>query len=126
MSRKRQRVSLMILFVIFASALMLSSALPVRLDSTVFWLIISIVFLGTLRPLVTRLVIEKLTNRHVRPASAFLRLVLTELLLLIAGAVPVFLLYAMFVVQQGGPLTATTLFVPIGLTLAFAIAHIAQ
>ena len=49
----------------------------------------------------------------------------TELLLLLAGAVPVFLLYAMYVVQQGGALTAQTLIVPIGLTVAFAAAHVA-
>ncbi len=47
-----------------------------------------------------------------------------ELLLLIAGAVPVFLLYAMFVVQQGNSLGFTTLLVPIGLAVAFAIAHV--
>lgn len=49
----------------------------------------------------------------------------TELLLLLAGAVPVFLLYAMYVVQQGLALTAATLVVPIGLTVAFAAAHVA-
>ena len=49
----------------------------------------------------------------------------TELLLLLAGAVPVFLLYAMYVVQQGAALTAQTLIVPIGLLVAFAAAHVA-
>lgn len=49
----------------------------------------------------------------------------TELLLLITGAVPVFLLYALFVAQQGLALTAQTLIVPIGLTAAFAAAHVA-
>lgn len=49
----------------------------------------------------------------------------TELLLLITGAVPVFLLYALFVVQGGGQLSFETLIVPIGLTVAFAGAHIA-
>ncbi len=49
----------------------------------------------------------------------------TELLLLLAGAVPVFLLYAMYVAQQGGALTAQALIVPIGLSVAFAAAHVA-
>ena len=49
----------------------------------------------------------------------------TELLLLIAGAIPVFLLYGMFVVQQGGTLDAAALIVPIGLAAAFVVAHIA-
>lgn len=49
----------------------------------------------------------------------------TELLLLVAGAVPVFLLYALYVVQQGGSLGFSTLIVPIGLTVAFAAAHLA-
>ena len=49
----------------------------------------------------------------------------TELLLLIAGAVPVFLLYAMYVAQQGLELTWQTLTVPIGLTLAVVVAHVA-
>ena len=49
----------------------------------------------------------------------------TELLLLIAGAVPVFLLYAMYVMQQGGTLQPSTLAVPIGLACAFAAAHVA-
>ena len=48
----------------------------------------------------------------------------TELLLLIAGAVPVFLLYAMYVVQGGGTLGLSTLVVPIGLAAAFAVAHV--
>ena len=49
----------------------------------------------------------------------------TELLLLIAGAIPVFLLYALYVVQAGEELSATTLLVPIGLAVAFVAAHIA-
>ena len=49
----------------------------------------------------------------------------TELLLLLAGAVPVFLLYAMYIAQQGGALTAQAFVVPIGLTVAFAAAHVA-
>ena len=49
----------------------------------------------------------------------------TELLLLLAGAVPVFLLYAMFLAQQGSALTLGSFVVPIGLTVAFAAAHIA-
>ncbi len=47
-----------------------------------------------------------------------------ELLLLIAGAIPVFLLYAMFVTQQGGQLGVQTLVVPIALVAAFAICHV--
>ena len=49
----------------------------------------------------------------------------TELLLLLAGAVPVFLLYAMYIAQQGGALTAQAFVVPIGLTVAFAATHVA-
>ena len=49
----------------------------------------------------------------------------TELLLLIAGAVPVFMLYALFVAQQGGSLELATFVVPIGLAAAFAAAHVA-
>lgn len=49
----------------------------------------------------------------------------TELLLLVAGAVPVFLLYALYVVQQGNALGFSTLIVPIGLAVAFAAAHVA-
>ena len=49
----------------------------------------------------------------------------TELLLLLAGAVPVFLLYGMYVTQQGLALSASTLIVPIGLLVAFAAAHVA-
>ena len=49
----------------------------------------------------------------------------TELLLLVAGAVPVFLLYALYVVQQGNALGFSTLIVPIGLAFAFAAAHVA-
>ena len=49
----------------------------------------------------------------------------TELLLLVAGAVPVFLLYALYVVQQGNALGFSTLIVPIGLAVSFAAAHVA-
>ncbi len=49
----------------------------------------------------------------------------TELLLLIAGAIPVFILYALYVLQSGDQLSATTLLVPIGLAVAFVAAHIA-
>lgn len=49
----------------------------------------------------------------------------TELLLLIAGAVPVFLLYALYVAGQGGQLGVESFIVPIGLTAAFAVAHVA-
>ncbi|MEE8716455.1 MAG: FtsW/RodA/SpoVE family cell cycle protein [Coriobacteriales bacterium] len=49
----------------------------------------------------------------------------TELLLLLAGAVPVFLLYAMYVMQQGNELTWQALIVPIGLLVGFAVAHVA-
>ena len=49
----------------------------------------------------------------------------TELLLLIAGALPVFLIYAMYIVTDDRTLTTSTLAVPIGLVVAFAIAHIA-
>ena len=49
----------------------------------------------------------------------------TELLLLALGAVPVFLLYAMYVIQQGGQPSFETLVVPIGLAAAFAVAHVA-
>ena len=49
----------------------------------------------------------------------------TELLLLIASAFPVVLLYAMYVVTGGAALSFQTLAVPIGLFAAFAAAHIA-
>ena len=45
----------------------------------------------------------------------------TELLLLALGAVPVFLLYAMYVIQQGGQPSFETLVVPIGLAAAFKV-----
>ena len=48
----------------------------------------------------------------------------TELLLLIAGAVPVLLIYAMYVVNSGAALSAETLAVPLGLIGAFAAAHV--
>lgn len=48
----------------------------------------------------------------------------TELLLLIAAAFPVTLLYAMYVVTTGAALSFQTLAVPLGLVAAFAMAHI--
>ena len=48
----------------------------------------------------------------------------TELLLLIAAAFPVTLLYAMYVVTTGAALSFQTLTVPLGLFAAFAAAHI--
>lgn len=49
----------------------------------------------------------------------------TELLLLIAAAFPVTLLYALYVTTTGAALSFTTLAVPLGLFAAFAAAHIA-
>ena len=49
----------------------------------------------------------------------------SELLLLILGAVPVVLLYAMYVMNTSAELTVQTLAVPIGLFVAFAVAHVA-
>ena len=49
----------------------------------------------------------------------------TELLLLCAGAMPVILIYAMYVMNMNVGLSVSTLAVPIGLFAAFAIAHIA-
>ncbi|MEY8437646.1 FtsW/RodA/SpoVE family cell cycle protein [Atopobiaceae bacterium 24-176] len=49
----------------------------------------------------------------------------TELLLLCAGAVPVLLIYAMYVVDTGAALTFETVAVPICLFAAFAAAHLA-
>ena len=48
----------------------------------------------------------------------------TELMLLIGGAFPVTLLYALYVVTTGTALTFSTLAVPLGLFAAFAAAHI--
>lgn len=48
----------------------------------------------------------------------------TELLLLIAAAFPVTLLYALYVVNAGAVLSFQTLTVPLGLFAAFAAAHI--
>ncbi len=48
----------------------------------------------------------------------------TELLLLIAAAFPVTLLYALYVVTTGAALSFQTLAVPLGLAAAFAAAHI--
>ena len=49
----------------------------------------------------------------------------TELMLLIASAFPVTLLYALYVVTTGAAISFTTLAVPLGLFAAFAAAHIA-
>ena len=49
----------------------------------------------------------------------------TEMLLLIASAFPVILLYAMYVLTAGAAISFETLAVPIGLFAAFAAAHIA-
>ena len=49
----------------------------------------------------------------------------TELLLLIAGALPVLLIYAMYVMDMNVGLSVATLAVPIGLFVAFAVAHVA-
>lgn len=49
----------------------------------------------------------------------------TELLLLAAAALPVVLIYAMYVVNTGVELTLETLTVPLALFAAFTIAHIA-
>lgn len=49
----------------------------------------------------------------------------TELLLLCIAAVPVLLLYAMYLVNSNAQLSLTTLGVPIGLFAAFAAAHLA-
>lgn len=49
----------------------------------------------------------------------------TELLLLITGAIPIFILYALYVLQAGDQLGLSTLVVPIGLAVAFVVAHIA-
>lgn len=48
----------------------------------------------------------------------------TELLLLCAGAIPVLLLYSMYVINTGAQLSLETLGVPIGLIVAFIAAHI--
>ncbi len=49
----------------------------------------------------------------------------TELLLLILGAIPVTLLYAMYVVNMQVELSFSSLAVPIGLLAAFTVAHLA-
>ncbi|WP_293820861.1 FtsW/RodA/SpoVE family cell cycle protein [uncultured Parolsenella sp.] len=48
----------------------------------------------------------------------------TELLLLGAGAIPVLLIYSMYVMNTGAQLTVQTLAVPIGLLATFVAAHI--
>ena len=49
----------------------------------------------------------------------------TELLLLVLGAVPVLLLYAMYLMNMQSEITPTTLAVPLSLFAAFTVAHIA-
>ena len=49
----------------------------------------------------------------------------TELFLLILGAIPVLLLYSMYVLNSGAQLGLETLGVPLGLFFAFALAHLA-
>ena len=49
----------------------------------------------------------------------------TELFLLLLAAVPVLLLYAMYVVNSNAQLSVSTLGVPLGLFAAFAAAHVA-
>ncbi len=49
----------------------------------------------------------------------------TELALFIAAAVPVFVLYVMYLMNMSVELNLTTLAVPIGLTASFALAHVA-
>ena len=49
----------------------------------------------------------------------------TELLLLMLGAVPVTLLYAMYLTNMSVELTTSSLSVPLGLFAAFAVAHLA-
>ncbi len=49
----------------------------------------------------------------------------TELLLLILAAVPVLLLYSMYIVNSDSELSLSTLAVPLGLLAAFAAAHVA-
>ena len=49
----------------------------------------------------------------------------TELLLLCAGALPVLLIYSMYMMNMNVELTVASLAVPIGLFAAFAVAHVA-
>lgn len=49
----------------------------------------------------------------------------TELLLLVLGAVPVVLLYAMYIANAQAAVTLGSLALPIGLFAAFAVAHVA-
>ena len=48
----------------------------------------------------------------------------TELFLLFVGAIPVFLLYAMYMITARSTLSLETMAVPIGLFAAFTVAHI--
>lgn len=49
----------------------------------------------------------------------------TELALLFAAAIPVILIYAMYLINSGTPVTLSSLAIPIGLFVSFALAHIA-
>ncbi len=91
LSARRKRIALIILAFVFVCALLLSSALPVRIDSTVFWLIVTVTFLGTLRPLITQHMIERFTVRKLKPGQAFVRLLLVQAGLLILPAMLFFL-----------------------------------
>ena len=91
LSARRKRIAVIILLTVFVSALLLSSALPVRIESTVFWLIVTITFLGTLRPLLTQHMIERFARKKLKPARAFTRLVLVQAALLVLPTMLIFL-----------------------------------
>ena len=91
LSKSHQRIALIVLAAVFACALLLSSAMPVRMDSTVFWLIVSIIFLGTLRPMITRHVIERIAASGRKPFSAFIRLMAVQAVMLIPPTALMFL-----------------------------------
>ena len=84
-------VGLGTVLLVAACAMLLASALPVKIDSTVFWLIVTIIFYGTLRPLLTQFVIERLTERRLRPFRVFSLLVLALLGMLALPAALFFL-----------------------------------
>lgn len=91
LSRRSKRIATVILLAVFVCALLLSTALPVKMDSTILWLIICISFLGTVRPLATRFMIDRFTLRGLRPFTAFSRLMLAELIMLIPPTMLIFL-----------------------------------
>ena len=91
LSRQRKRIGLCVLLVVFVSAMLLTSAFPVRLDSTVFWLIVTITFLGTVRPFITQAMIERFTVKGMKPFRAFVSLVLVQLALLVLPTMLIFL-----------------------------------